>query len=98
MNFREFILSVICFSLMLAVLSQCTDNQRAKSWGGSKVVNLDPGQKLVNATWKDEDDLWFLTRSMKDGETADTIHFHQDKGKAFSLFGGGEVVFIEQKK
>lgn len=71
----------------------CTTNQRAKTFGGTMTINLQPGQKLIVATWK-EDDLWYLTRPMRDGETAETHQFHED-----SSFGvmQGTVIFKEHK-
>ena len=39
----------------------------AKSFGGTMALTLDPGRKLVNATWKDKQ-IWLLTtvRSLED--------------------------------
>lgn len=58
-NLLSFILAVI---LMLALIwSSCTDNQRARNWGGTETIKLDPGVRLVNVTWKDQH-LWILTK------------------------------------
>lgn len=57
--------------------TSCTDNQRARSWGGNMTINLEQGQKLVNVTWKDED-MWILTRPMKPGETPETYRFVEE--------------------
>ena len=46
------------------VMVSCTDQQRAKSFGGTSTVELPSGEKLVNVTWKGEADLWYLTRKM----------------------------------
>lgn len=51
-----FILSLIAIS--------CTQNNRAKNWGGQAEYTLPKGQKLINITWK-ETNLWYLTRPMK---------------------------------
>ena len=59
--------------LAVAVLALvgCTQNERARSWGGKATYGLEPGKKLVTMTWK-EDDLWFLQRPMREGEAPET--------------------------
>lgn len=84
---------VICIWIF-GLLSGCTKETRAKQWGGNFTVDLPTGQKLVNATWKD-DDLWYLLRNAKAGESRDTITFQQQKGNVVSLTGDGSVTFIE---
>lgn len=49
--------------LALAALVGCTDNIRAKHFGGTANVELPKGQKLVTATWKDAQ-LWYLYQPM----------------------------------
>ena len=78
--------------VLLAVLPACTANQRAKNFGGTMTINLPPGQILVVATWK-EDHLWYLARPIHQGESPETLTFHED-----SSFGvlQGTVIFQEQ--
>ena len=64
----------IALFLAFLALSGCTDQCRAKGWGGSAQTDLPCGQKLVVMTWKN-DDLWFLTRPMRPGEKAETYTF-----------------------
>ena len=80
----------VCLILMCV---GCTANQRAKNFGGSATEVLPQGQKLIEATWKN-DDLWVLTRPMREGEVAEEYKF-----KAHSSFGilEGEVIFKEVK-
>jgi hypothetical protein len=79
--------------LLVITMFSCTSNERAKHWGGTMKIELDRGQKLVDVTWK-ESSLWYMTRDMKDGETADTYTFKED-----APFGivEGKVIFIESK-
>lgn len=53
------------FALLILVLVfvGCTDNERARNWGGTEIIVLDPNRKLVTITWK-EDNLWILTEEM----------------------------------
>jgi hypothetical protein len=57
------------------------------------VIELDPGQKLVNATWK-EANLWYLTEPMESGYVPKTKVFKED-----SRFGvmEGKVIFHEKR-
>lgn len=48
-------------SVIIIMLSSCTDNQMARSYGGTETITLKPGERLVNMTWKDEN-LWVLTK------------------------------------
>jgi hypothetical protein len=54
------ILFAILAITLLVILSSCTQNQRAKSWGG-KVDNL-----------------WYLTRPMREGEQVETYTFQEE--------------------
>lgn len=47
--------------LVAISLISCTQNQRARSFGGDEEVKLNPNEILINSTWK-KDDLWILTQ------------------------------------
>ena len=46
--------------LLFSTLS-CTDNQRARTFGGEETIELPKNRVLLNATWK-QADLWLLTK------------------------------------
>lgn len=73
------------------VLTGCTENERARSLGGTMTIDLPAGQKLINATWK-ETQLWYLTRPSKNDEKPEVLTF-----KESSSYGvmEGKVVFRE---
>lgn len=75
-----------------AFLTGCTENTRAKYYGGTATIQLPKGTKLVTATWKD-DQLWYLYRPAKADETAETVVFKEN-----SKYGlvEGKVIFVEQ--
>jgi hypothetical protein len=52
---------LIIASVAVAFLASCTDNQRARQFGGTETVDIPEGRILVNCTWKEED-LWILTK------------------------------------
>lgn len=82
----------ILLIIVTIILSSCTAQERAKSWGGEAEVNLPKGQKLVSVTWK-ETELWYLTRPAKEGEKPEVFTFQEDSN--FGLLEG-KVTFKEQ--
>jgi len=58
----------ILLGLVLATsLMSCTDNVRARHWGGTEKVELPPNHKFVNATWK-ESALWIISQDTLTGK------------------------------
>jgi hypothetical protein len=70
----------------------CTENVRAKAYGGTVKVDLEPGTTLVTATWK-EAGLWVLTRPRAAGESP-TVYTFKEKAQ-YGLMEG-TVIFREQ--
>lgn len=83
----------IALVMMALVVSSCTDNQRARMYGGTMKVELPKGQRLVEATWKNHN-LWYLTEPMDSDYIPKIKTFKED-----SNFGivEGDVIFIETK-
>lgn len=82
----------VLFALALCILlSSCTSNTRARHWGGNMNVNLPQGQKLMMATWK-ENNLWYLTEPAEEGYVPKEKVFQED-----SRYGivEGSIIFIE---
>jgi predicted type IV restriction endonuclease len=77
---------------LMLMLAGCTENVRAKTFGGSAKYCLNPGEKLETMTWK-EGNLWLLTRPMREGEKPETHSFQEQ-----SNFGvmQGSVVVVER--
>lgn len=75
------------------LLTSCTENSRAKAWGGTATVDLAPNTKIISATWK-ESQLWYLTRPMRVDEVAETSTLTEQS--SFGLVEG-KVVFKETK-
>lgn len=100
-----FIMVAVIFSL-LALLTGCSDaemvgNNRleqslARDFGGTTTINLGPNLKLEEITWKD-DDLWYLTRPMREDEEPET-HTFTEKGGFGTAFDGGTVIVVESKE
>ena len=80
--------------LGLIVVSCITDNQMARQYGGTEEISLLPGQRLVNATWK-EANLWYLTEDMPiDYVPKKNVYF---KEKSNYGLAEGTIVFHESR-
>lgn len=93
---NKFIKSVTMVSVAGSIvlgLCSCTQNIRAKSFGGTATEQLKDNVKLINVTWK-ESDLWVLTRPMNETDKAETYEFQE-----ISSFGlvSGKVILKENK-
>lgn len=75
------------------ILASCTENQRARSYGGDMIINLPKGEKLIMATWK-ELNLFYLTEPMDSGYVPKNKIFQES-----SNWGVWEskITFIESK-
>jgi uncharacterized lipoprotein YehR (DUF1307 family) len=85
----KFVIVVIVSIMMIG----CTDNYRAKHYGGTMKIDLEPSQKLVDVTWKGNS-LWYMTKPMSETDIAETYTFKEESG--FGLVEG-KVIFIESK-
>lgn len=83
---KSIIVVIICM-----IIVGC--NPIARKMGGNMIIDLKPGEKLVNTTWKGSS-LWILTRPMKANDIPETYKFRED-----STFGvlEGIVTIIEHK-
>ena len=74
----------LVISLFALTLLSCTDNNRAKNFGGTEIVNLEPNEIFINSTWKDSN-LWIITH-----DTVNDVYFMREK----SSFGVLEGVIV----
>jgi hypothetical protein len=79
------------FTLFVLVFAGCA-NTCTKSFGGAMTVELPNCQKLEMATWKD-DDLWYQTRQMNEGDKPIT---HTFKEKSAMGVAEGTVTIVEK--
>jgi hypothetical protein len=77
---------------LLVIATSCTENSRAKQFGGTMTVKLPAGTEFVNASWKNEE-LWYIYRPRKVGEAPVTTIMQEDSSLGFME---GKVQFIEQ--
>jgi len=70
------------------IFGSCTENARARNFGGTEVIQLRQGEKFVNATWKDTN-LWIVTQDQNG-----TYHFRE---KSSMGWVEGEIILNETK-
>ena len=61
---KKFLVTVIVTIVIVFSFLSCTENQRARTFGGTATINVEPGKKVMMATWKDED-LFYMVEDME---------------------------------
>jgi hypothetical protein len=69
-------LKVIIFIFILSFMAIGCENSIVRNFGGKMIIDLPPGEKLIEVTWKN-DDLWYLTRPMRQGEVVESYTFQE---------------------
>lgn len=85
----------IVFILLLAIVFTGCAQEIAKNYGGEMTIELEPGRKLEEITWKDNS-LWYLTRQMRNDEVAEVHTFQQSS--EFGVFEGTVTIIESQKE
>lgn len=80
------LVGVIALALLI-VTSGCTQNERARVWGGTETIQLNSGEKVLNITWK-ETDMWVFIQ-LPDG---------RKEFREYSTFGmmNGKINIVEK--
>ena len=55
-------------ALGFVALTSCTENERARRFGGTEFVELKPNEVVLNVTWK-EAEMWICTQDTTTGVT-----------------------------
>jgi hypothetical protein len=50
---------------LVAILSVSCENYTTKHWGGTMTIDVEPGYKVTNATFKDGGNLWYFVEPME---------------------------------
>lgn len=87
-------IAILVIGIIIIGITSCNEQNITKTLGGTMEIELDPGRKLEEITWKD-DNLWILTRPMRDGEIAEKHEFVESSGLGVCE---GKVIIIEKVK
>jgi len=85
------IIALAAILVIFLALVSCTENQRAKQFGGNATVDLPPNTKFIGATWK-ADGLWYSYRPIREGEKPESVVLKEQS--SFGLIQGS-VTFTE---
>ena len=53
--------NLVAILVTMVVMSSCTENVRARHFGGTETLALKPNEKVLNVTWKDNE-MWVCTQ------------------------------------
>lgn len=53
-------------ALGIVALTSCTENERARRFGGTEEVTLKPNEVVLNVTWK-QNEMWICTKDTVSG-------------------------------
>jgi hypothetical protein len=73
----------------IAILPSCTENQRARTFGGTSHTDIPVGQKLINVTWKDAE-LWILTEKAEPNYIPKEYTFYEES--SYGLMEGTVII------
>lgn len=71
--------------ILTVIFSSCTDNQRARRFGGTETIKIESQEKFINIAWKD-DDLWVVLQ-----DTITGIYYAKEKS-SFGMIQGKVVI------
>ena len=93
---KDFVFYTLFLSLVLSaiVFYNSCDQYVTRNAGGTTKITLDPGEKLIEVTWKNDGDLWYLVEPMDSDYVPKTKIF-----KESSTLGvlEGKVIFVETR-
>ena len=81
------------FIMMFCIITSC-DQYISRNFGGNTTINLNPGEKLVEVTWKNDADLWYLVEPMDSDYVPKTKVFRESSNLGVL---SGSITFIEKR-
>ena len=88
---KKIIAGIVLLIVMGFSLTGC--KSVAKNMGGTISIDVPKGQKVIEATWKDND-VWYLTRPMREDEKPEIFTLQEDSNLGIIE---GKVIFKESK-
>lgn len=84
------VIALIAIGMMVS-FSSCQGCTR--QWGGTTKIELEPGEKLVEATWKNNS-IWYLVEPMESDYVPKTKVFREQSNARMLE---GQVIFVERR-
>jgi hypothetical protein len=86
---KTLFMRVLLLLMLLVVSSACTENARARNFGGTVTLEIPCGMKVGNITWK-KSALWYSTSPMPKGYKPVTHVFQEES--SFGLLEGKYIL------
>lgn len=83
-NLKVSTMAVLFIAIVMGSTS-CTDNQRARSFGGTEIIKLLPNEEFINITWK-QDNLWVIVKDTVTGK------YYAREKSSFGVMQGKVVI------
>ena len=84
---------LICLTALCAVCMVSCEDYTTRNWGGTMTIDVEPGYKVTNATFKG-DEIWYFVEPMDSTYTPSQKKF-VEKSKYGAL--EGTIIFNETK-
>jgi len=84
---------LIYSSIVIGTFCSC-DQYITRELGGTTEIELEPGEKLVEVTWKGDGDLWYLVEPMNSDYVPKKKVFKESSNLGIAH---GKVIFIEKR-
>mgnify|MGYP007111697241 FL=1 len=84
---------LICLIALCVVCMVSCENYTTRNWGGTMTINVEPGYKVTNATFKG-DEIWYFVEPMDSTYTPSQKKFVEK-----SMYGAleGTIIFNESR-
>lgn len=77
--------NILILIVLSLVLFSCTDNQKARTFGGTQIIKLQPNEEFINITWK-ENDIWVVVKDKNTGK------FYAREKSSFGVMEGKIII------
>lgn len=84
---------ILIILFTVCCLNSC-DQYITREFGGTTKIELEPGEKLVEVTWKSDGDIWYLVEPMDSDYTPKEKIFKESSNLGIA---SGKVIFIEKR-
>ena len=88
-----FVFNIVIVLVAVITLNSC-NQVITRKYGGTTTIKLEPGEKLMEATWKEDGNVWYLVEPMDSDYVPKTKTFKESSAMGVME---GKVIFIETR-